>query len=76
MTEITNPAGIGSADFRRAMGRFATGVTVVTSVDSAARTMAASRMVTLRCQPEVAAGFARLGVAGVEGVRLVTADGR
>jgi anti-anti-sigma regulatory factor len=45
-------------------------------IADAARTMAASRTVTLRCQPRVAAGFARLGVADVAGVRLVTADGR
>ena len=35
MTGTTNPATAGAADFRRAMGRFATGVTVVTSVDAA-----------------------------------------
>jgi anti-anti-sigma regulatory factor len=44
-------------------------------IADAARTMAASaRMVTLRCPPEVASGFVRLGMAGVPGVRLVTAD--
>jgi hypothetical protein len=30
--------------------------------------------VTLRCLPTVARGFTRLGVAGVSGIRLVTAD--
>ena len=45
-------------------------------IADAARTMAASRTVTLRCQPGVGAGFARLGAAGVRGVRLVSADGR
>jgi flavin reductase (DIM6/NTAB) family NADH-FMN oxidoreductase RutF len=53
MTEITNPAAIGSADFRRAMGRFATGVTVVTSVDSAARPVGttASAVTSLSLNP-------------------------
>jgi hypothetical protein len=41
----------------------------------AARTIAASRPVVLRCQPEIAAGFARVGVDDVPGVRLVSADG-
>ena len=45
-------------------------------VADAARAMAASRTVTLRCPPEIAAGFARLGLTGVPGIRLVTADGR
>ena len=35
MTGALEPAAVGSDDFRRTMGRFATGVTVVTSVDSA-----------------------------------------
>lgn len=42
----------------------------------AARTIAVSRAVALRCLPGVAAGLARLGGAGVPGVRLVTADER
>jgi flavin reductase (DIM6/NTAB) family NADH-FMN oxidoreductase RutF len=33
MTAAPEPAAVGSDEFRRAMGRFATGVTVVTSVD-------------------------------------------
>jgi flavin reductase (DIM6/NTAB) family NADH-FMN oxidoreductase RutF len=37
MTGIPESAAVGSDEFRRAMGRFATGVTVVTSVDSAGR---------------------------------------
>lgn len=45
-------------------------------IADAARTMAASRTVTLRCQPGVAARFGMLSVADVAGVRLVTADGR
>jgi anti-anti-sigma regulatory factor len=38
-----------------------------------ARMLAASRTVILQCLPEVAAGFARLGLDGLPGVRLVTA---
>ncbi|MBO0820819.1 MAG: MEDS domain-containing protein [Nocardiopsaceae bacterium] len=45
-------------------------------IADAARTMAASRSVVLRCQPGVAAGLARLGVADLAGVRLVTAGDR
>ena len=45
-------------------------------IADAARATAASRPVTLRCLPETAAGFARLGLAGVPGIRLVTADGQ
>jgi hypothetical protein len=45
-------------------------------IADAARTIAASRAVVLRCQPGVVAGFARLGVAGLPRVRLVTADDR
>jgi anti-anti-sigma regulatory factor len=45
-------------------------------IADAVRTMAASRAVVVRCQPGVAAGFARLGVAGLPRVRLVTADDR
>jgi MEDS: MEthanogen/methylotroph, DcmR Sensory domain len=43
-------------------------------IADAARAMAASRTITLRCPPEIAAGFARLGLAGAPGTRLVTAD--
>lgn len=45
-------------------------------IADAVRTMSASRTVVLRCQPGVAAGFARLGVAGLPRVRLVIDDGR
>ena len=38
-----------------------------------AKMLAESRTVTLQCVPEVAAGFARLGLDGLPGVKLVTA---
>lgn len=45
-------------------------------ITDAARTMATARPVTLHCPPEIAAGFARLGVTDVPGVKLVTAGER
>ncbi len=45
-------------------------------IADAARTMAAARTVVLSCLPQVAAGFARLGIDGVPGVKLVTASER
>jgi hypothetical protein len=45
-------------------------------IADAARTICASRQVVLRCQPGIAAGFDRLGVAGLPRVRLVTTDDR
>src|SRR3984957_11499485 len=38
-----------------------------------ARMLAASRTVTLHCPPHIAAGFARLGLQGLPGIRMVTA---
>jgi anti-anti-sigma regulatory factor len=62
---VINMAGLAFADAR-----------CTAMIADAARTMAASRSVTLRCQPGVAAGFSRLGIAGLPRVRLVTDDGR
>jgi len=46
-------------------------------IADAARTAAsAERLVVLRCSPEVGKGFARLGIEGLPGIRLVTADAR
>jgi anti-anti-sigma regulatory factor len=44
--------------------------------DAARAAVTAARRVTLRCVPEVAKGFARLGLTGVPGIQLVTADDR
>ena len=41
-----------------------------------ARMLAASRTVTLHCPPHIAAGFARLGLQGLPGIRMVTAGER
>lgn len=43
-------------------------------IADAVRAVAGSRSVVLRCPPEMATGFARLGVADLPGVRLVTVD--
>jgi hypothetical protein len=46
-------------------------------IADAARTMASqSRQVTLGCLPEVAAGFTRIGLADVHGIRLAVAVDR
>jgi ABC-type transporter Mla MlaB component len=58
-----NMAGLAFADAR-----------CTAMIADAARTMAVSRTVVLRCQPGVAAGLARLGVPGIARVSLVTAD--
>jgi hypothetical protein len=42
-------------------------------IADSAKMLAESRTVTLQCPPEVAAGFARLGVDGLPGARLVIA---
>jgi anti-anti-sigma regulatory factor len=44
-------------------------------IADAARAIAGVRTVVLRCPPEIAAGFDRLGIAGIGGIRLVTAGG-
>ena len=45
-------------------------------IAEAARTITAARRLRLDCPPEIAAGFARLGLADVPGIRLVSAGGR
>jgi anti-anti-sigma regulatory factor len=62
---VVNMAGLAFAD-----------APCTAMIADAVRTMSASRAVVLRCQPGVAAGLARLGVAGLPRVRLVTDDGR
>jgi anti-anti-sigma regulatory factor len=62
---VINLAGLAFADAR-----------CTAMIADAVRTISASRMVVLRCQPGVAAGLARLGVVGLPRVSLVTADDR
>jgi anti-anti-sigma regulatory factor len=44
--------------------------------DAARAAGSQSRVVTLRCQPEVAKGFARIGLSALPGIRLVAAGER
>jgi hypothetical protein len=63
----------GATVTMEALGSPASGAAMIAD---AARTMPASRTVTLGCQPEAATGSARPGVAGAAWMRLVTADER
>ena len=62
---VINMTGLGFIDARCTM-----------MIIDAARTMAVARIVVLHCPPDIAAGFARLGITGVPGVKLVTAGER
>jgi anti-anti-sigma regulatory factor len=81
--QATDPLGLALAEAIRLGGDIVINMSALAFVDArctlmiadAARTIAArSRQVTLRCLPEVAAGFTRIGLAEVNGIRLV-ADG-
>jgi hypothetical protein len=45
-------------------------------IADAARAMAGSRAVTMHCPAWITTGFAELGITGIPGIKLVTADGR
>jgi anti-anti-sigma regulatory factor len=79
--QAAEPLAMALAETVRLGGDITINMTALTFIDArcslmvadAARTVAAaSRRVRLRCLPEVAAGFARLGVAGVPGITVVT----
>jgi anti-anti-sigma regulatory factor len=79
--QAAEPLALALAEAVRLGGDITVGMTAMTFIDArcslmvadAARTAAAaSRRVRLRCLPEVAAGFARLGLAGVPGITVVT----
>jgi anti-anti-sigma regulatory factor len=83
--QAAEPLALALAETVRLGGDITVNMTAMTFIDArcslmvadAARTVAAaSRRVRLRCLPEVAAGFARLGVAGVPGITMVTDDDR
>jgi anti-anti-sigma regulatory factor len=82
--QAAEPLALALAEAVRLDGDIVVNMTALAFADApctamiadAVRTMSASRTVVLRCQPGVAAGFARLGVAGLPRVRLVTDDGR
>jgi anti-anti-sigma regulatory factor len=78
--QATDPLGLALAEAIRLGGDIVINMSALAFVDArctlmiadAARTIAAkSRQVTLRCLPEVAAGFTRIGLTDVHGIRLV-----
>jgi anti-anti-sigma regulatory factor len=82
--QACEPLALALAEALRLDGDITVNLSALTFIDArcslmiadAARAIATARRVTLRCLPEVAAGFARLGLIGVPGIRLVTADDR
>jgi anti-anti-sigma regulatory factor len=79
------PLGMALAEAVRLGGDITVNMSALAFVDArctlmiadAARAIASmSRLVTLRCPPEVAAGFARLGLDGVPGIRLAASGDR
>jgi len=81
--QAAEPLGLALAEAIRLGGDIVINMSALAFVDArctlmiadAARTIASqSRQVTLRCVAEVAAGFKRIGLADIDGIRLV-ADG-
>jgi anti-anti-sigma regulatory factor len=81
--QAAEPLGLALAEAIRLGGDIVINMSALAFVDArctvmiadAARTIASqSRQVTLRCLPEVATGFKRIGLADLDGIRLV-ADG-
>jgi anti-anti-sigma regulatory factor len=79
------PLGLALAEAVRLGGDITVNMSALNFIDAhctlliaeAARTAASqSRTVTLRCHPELAKGFARLGLAGLSGIRLAAAGDR
>jgi len=79
------PLGMALAEAVRLGGDITVNMSALAFVDArctlmiadAARAIASlSRLVTLRCLPEVAAGFARLGLDGIPGIRLAASGDR
>jgi anti-anti-sigma regulatory factor len=83
--QAEQPLALALAETVRLGGDITVNMTALAFIDArcslmvadAARTIAAaSRRVRLRCPSEVAAAFARLGLAGVPGITVVTDDDR
>jgi anti-anti-sigma regulatory factor len=79
------PLGLALAETVRLGGDIVINMSALAFIDArctlmiadAVRTIASqSRLVTLQCLPEVAAGFARIGLADVHGIRVATAVDR
>jgi anti-anti-sigma regulatory factor len=78
--QAAEPLGLALAEAIRLGGDIVINMSALVFIDArctlmiadAVRTMVSqSRQVTLRCLPEVAAGFVRIGLADVPGIRLV-----
>jgi anti-anti-sigma regulatory factor len=83
--QAAGPLGLALAEAIRLGGDIVLNMSALAFVDArctlviadAARTIASqSRQVMLRCLPEVAAGFTRIGLADVPGIRLVATGDR
>ena len=83
--QATEPLGLALAEAVRLGGDITVNMSALDFIDAhctlliaeAARTAASqSRLVTLRCPPEIAKGFSMIGLAGLPGIRLVTAGDR
>ncbi len=83
--QAADPLGLALAETIRLGGDIVVNMSALAFVDArstlmiaeAARTMASqSRLVTLQCWPEVVAGFTRIGLAGIRGIRLVAVGDR
>ncbi len=83
--QATEPLGLALAEAVRLGGDITVNMSALDFIDAhctlliaeAARTAASqSRLVTLRCPPEIAKGFSRIGLAGLPGIRVVTAGDR
>jgi anti-anti-sigma regulatory factor len=81
--QSADPLALALAEVVRLDGDITVNMTDLAFIDAqctlliadAARAIATTRAVLLRCAPEIAPGFARLGLGDVRGIRLVTADG-
>jgi anti-anti-sigma regulatory factor len=79
--QAEEPLALALAEAVRLDGDITVNMTALAFIDAfcarmiadTARMLAGYRTVILQCLPEVAAGFARLGLAGLPGVSLVTA---
>ena len=83
--QAAEPLGLALAEAVRLGGDIVINMSALAFIDArctlmiadAARTIASqSRLVILQCLPEVAAGFARIGLADVHGIRLAAAVDR
>jgi anti-anti-sigma regulatory factor len=80
--QAEEPLALALAEAVRLDGPFVVNMRALAFIDArcthmiadAVRTLAGARPVVLHCRPEIAAGFARLGIEGLPGVRLAVLD--